>query len=111
MFRRIFNSSIALMVVVLLMLNGISHDFIHVFTHHTDTVHCKGKNESGKKYFENEHHHCHFLDIESSVFILPFSSFHFFVATQHQYQFLPYWQNVAFTFAIHSTSRGPPYTV
>ncbi len=65
---------ISLAVVFLLLLNGTSHDFIHQFTGHTDTIDCKHNDDSGTPnhaWFEQEHHHCHFLDLEAPLFLHP----------------------------------------
>ncbi len=81
MIKRGFNIVISVAIVLLLLLNGTSHDFIHLFSGHTDTVDCAhGDHNSHETYFEQEHHHCHFLDLEVPLFLHPEAQDFFFIA-------------------------------
>lgn len=57
-------------LVTLLLLTGTAHEFIHSFTGHEDTIDCthKATSENADFNFENEHHHCSFLNFTFSVF-------------------------------------------
>jgi len=43
----------------LLAFGGVSKEYLHLFTGHTDTQSCNHYREG--LYFESEHHHCDFL--------------------------------------------------
>ena len=43
----------------LLAFGGVSKEYLHLFTGHTDTESCDHHREG--LYFESEHHHCDFL--------------------------------------------------
>lgn len=73
-------------MALLLAFGGVSKEYLHLFTGHTDTESCNHHREG--VYFENEHHHCDFLSYtlphyvnDAAEYILPlyteyFSNYH-----------------------------------
>jgi len=55
------------------MFGGTAKEYVHLFTDHEDTVHAH-HNGDGELSFENEHHHCTFLNFALPDFINDFSS-------------------------------------
>jgi hypothetical protein len=92
-----------------LLLNGVSHEFLHTFAGHEDTVDHVYHNHGDNQFaFEKQHHHCAFLDLQTPVFIT--SSLHFYVKnTLVQYNYFVLQQQVVFSSkAIYTALRGPP---
>ena len=63
--NKIVHSVFSAALALLLMISSVAPDWIHQFSGHQDTQH---KNEIGFQ-FENQHHHCAFLQFVPSVFI------------------------------------------
>ena len=55
------------MLAVLLVFGGNAFEFVHLFSHHQDTVHHQCGD--GELSFESEHHHCTFLSFSLAPFI------------------------------------------
>lgn len=68
--KRIGNMLTFMVLAALLLLNGTSREYIHSFTGHHDTVdHCHLNNHTDHHAaFENEHHHCEFLNFLTPVY-------------------------------------------
>lgn len=72
MLKRIGNIILYSTIVALLLLNGTAHEFVHSFTGHEDTIDMPHHaHHEGELFFENEHHHCSFLNLEIPVFDNP----------------------------------------
>jgi hypothetical protein len=56
--------SLSVWLATLLLFGNISKEFIHSFTHHTDTV----EHSYDGLAFEKEHHHCDFLNFSLTAF-------------------------------------------
>ena len=67
MIKRTLHIVLSLWLALLLLFGGTAKEFIHLFTHHTDTVH--SINEKGDLVIEPEHHHCSFLEYALPLFI------------------------------------------
>ncbi|HET8573691.1 MAG TPA: hypothetical protein VFL76_07455 [Edaphocola sp.] len=68
--KRIGNMLTFMVLATLLLLNGTSREFIHSFTGHQDTVDHRHLNDHTDHHaaFENEHHHCEFLNFLTPVY-------------------------------------------
>lgn len=74
--KRIVHIVFSVAMALLLVFGGVSKEYLHLFTGHTDTTHCN--HERDGLYFENEHHHCDFLSFtlppfvhDAAVYIIP----------------------------------------
>ncbi|MGC4058406.1 MAG: hypothetical protein QM743_09875 [Chitinophagaceae bacterium] len=96
-----------------LLFGGSAKEFIHLWAHHTDTVHdvhhvCP----KGEAHFESEHHHCAFL----GFVLAPFDgvsfkpSIHFFTRPATGHQYLGYQSVFSPGCRPHALFRGPPAT-
>lgn len=110
MIRRLLHIVVTTYLAVLLLFGTTSKEFVHLYTHHEDTVHthqCVNKNEA---HLDHAHHHCSFL----SFTLEPF-------ANDFQLPFLParYLVHVAAYYAVTEVPmitakasgyylRGPP---
>jgi hypothetical protein len=110
MLKRAVHIAVMLTLVLLLMMNGISHEFIHAFTDHQDTVDCVHNEHSGSHAsFEKAHHHCDFLDLQSPVFLTSSLSFNFYTNLQHNDYFVLRSQSFVSSALRHTALRGPPH--
>ena len=110
MLKRALHIAVTLTLVLLLMMNGISHEFVHSFTGHQDTVDCVHDDHSGPHAsFEKVHHHCDFLDLQSPVFITSSLSFCFYTHLQHNDYFVLQDQSFLSSDVQYTALRGPPY--
>lgn len=98
-----------LCLVSLLLLNNTSHDFIHSFTGHEDTIDCSTKKASDHGHaFEAEHHHCSFLNYTFSVFDNTIIRYHF-VEERKKHPFYPvYFSSFLSSDKTNTHLRGPP---
>lgn len=72
MLRQLSHIVLYITLVAVLLLNGTAHDFIHSFAHHEDTVHSvSSSRDDGQLQFEQEHHHCNYLNMEIPVYDAP----------------------------------------
>lgn len=62
--------SVVMMFIILLFSNA-SREWLHDFANHTDTVHNHSDDLRKGTVFENEHHHCKFLDIPLPSYLQP----------------------------------------
>ena len=69
MLKQLLHIVLSFFLAVLLLFGGTPKEFIHCFAAHQDTSHAH--HESGKLYFENEHHHCDFLSFSLAPFVEP----------------------------------------
>ena len=108
MFKRFLNIFTCFAIVILLLLNGTAHEFLHTFTNDEDTVDCVHNDHAHGATFENEHHHCDFLDLQSPVFVHVGFSFTLNIFVQH----VNYFSNTIPQFVVqelpHTALRGPP---
>jgi len=97
-------------LVTLLLLNNTSHDFIHSFTGHEDTVDCiSGHGDGQHASFENQHHHCSFLDFTFSVYDNSFPHYDFSVNTVEVHFYDEYLISHSSNKQAHTSLRGPPF--
>lgn len=94
-------------MALLLVFGGVSKEYLHMFTGHTDTVHTH--DDSDGLFFEKEHHHCDFLAFTLPPYANDAQSF--FIA-QRVYDY-PQHTAVGVTHLIPrslpaSSMRGPP---
>jgi len=80
--KNIFSYILAVWFSALLLLGNTPMEFIHLFAHHTDTVHHVHKG----LVIENKHHHCAFLSLTLTTFandnclpVILFSSQEYFI--------------------------------
>lgn len=59
------------MMFLLLLFSNASREWLHEFAAHTDTVHTHSDDLRKGIVFENEHHHCQFLDIPLPSYLQP----------------------------------------
>jgi hypothetical protein len=110
MLKRTIHIAVTLTLVLLLMMNGISHEFIHSFSGHQDTVDCVHDEHSGSHAsFEKVHHHCDFLDLQSPVFLTSSLSFYFYNNLQHNDYFVLSGQPFFSADVRYTALRGPPH--
>lgn len=110
MLKRIIHISITAALFFLLLLNGISHEFIHAFTGHEDSVDCVHTDRSGhhQASFEKVHHHCDFLDLQSPVFITAAFHYSFYIPPEHSNFFVLNAVPSRNPETRHTALRGPP---
>jgi hypothetical protein len=65
--KRIAHIVFSVAMTLLLVFGGVSKEYLHLFTGHTDTTHCNHDREG--LYFESEHHHCDFLSFTLPPFV------------------------------------------
>jgi hypothetical protein len=109
MLKRVLHIFVSAAIALLLLVNGTAHEFLHLFTGHQDTideVYCD--HASHHAAFENEHHHCDFLDLQSPVFLTSTLSFHWYTPFQHNDFFVLQTQKGLSPEARHTALRGPP---
>lgn len=110
MLKRVGKIGTLVLVVTLLLLNGSAHEFVHSFTGHEDTTHCRHPHE-GKAYFDTEHHHCAMLDLQLPVFLPAATPVPIPIAIT---LYFPYQEAAGFSpvlLPVFSTLlRGPPVT-
>jgi hypothetical protein len=109
MLKRILNIFIAASLVLLMMLSGVAHEFVHSFIGHQDTIdHVQDGKHPGAMSFEKEHHHCDFLQFPSPVFLS--SSFYLQVhpTLKHTEKVLLADLPVFSRPGLHTALRGPP---
>lgn len=108
MLKRFLNIVTCIAVVFLLLLNGTAHEFLHTFSGHKDTVDCAHREDGATASFEQQHHHCDFLDLQSPVFLASSFSFSLFIPTLHN----DYYVGASLLFFSrqlgHTALRGPP---
>jgi hypothetical protein len=108
MWKSALHTCTALVIALLLLLNGTSHDFLHSFTGHEDTTDCAHRAEQGGYAFEQQHHHCDLLDLPSPVFITT-TVFALPLVYQQYQQRYQVWQQAEPTCTLLANSgRGPP---
>jgi hypothetical protein len=96
---------------LLLIFGGTAKEYIHLFTDHTDTVHCN--NEAHGLVIEPEHHHCSFLICALPLFLnteVAGIRFNIPKAEFHTYQSIEKEQAYCRSFYV-SYLRGPPAIV
>lgn len=109
MLKRILNIFIAAFLVLLMMLSGIAHEFVHSFIGHEDTIdHVSDKNHRGAISFEKEHHHCNFLEFPAPVFLASSIQLPFHQTSGHTEKFLLEDLCVFTRPGLHTALRGPP---
>jgi hypothetical protein len=109
MLRRILNIFIAASLVLLMMLSGVAHEFVHSFIGHEDTIdHVQTSKHRGGVSFEQEHHHCDFLQFPSPVFLFSSFQLQFHPALAHTENFLLADLPVVSRPCLHTALRGPP---
>lgn len=111
MLKRAGNIFAAVSLFLLLLLNGTAHEFVHIFTGHDDTVdkvHVGHDGRTPYAAFEQEHHHCDFLDLQTPVFLTSVLHFQLFKVLAHtgfyEVRHLP----IPCAEALHTALRGPP---
>lgn len=108
MLKRFLNIVTCIAVVFLLLLNGTAHEFLHTFSGHEDTVDCIHREDGAAPSFEQQHHHCDFLDLQSPVFLPASFSFSLFQPTLYN----DYYVGANLLFfnreQEHTALRGPP---
>lgn len=109
MLKRIGNIITYITLVSLLLLNGTAHEFVHSFAGHEDTVDCSTRSHSDHHAaFENEHHHCDFLDLAVPVFTSASFTFQLHTVLAHtDYFVLPEYSFFSRSI-LHTALRGPP---
>jgi hypothetical protein len=109
MLKRFGNIITCFTIALLLLLNGTSHEFIHTFAGHTDTVDCvHDHHDPYHTAFEQQHHHCDFLDLPAPVFIKSSFSFYLFAPVIHNDYFVLAGQEFISREIRHTALRGPP---
>jgi hypothetical protein len=109
MLKRFINIAVSMTLVLLLMLNGVSHEFVHSFTGHEDTVDCIHQDQSGQHTsFEKAHHHCNFLELQAPVFLTSSISYYLYTPVQHSSSYVEgEFSSLSSEFG-HTALRGPP---
>lgn len=109
MLKRGLHIAVSISLVFLLMLNGVSHEFVHLFTGHTDTIdHAYSGHAGDHASFENAHHHCDFLELQAPVFLASFISYHLHTPTLHNDFFVTGTYASLFPELGYTALRGPP---
>jgi len=109
MLKKIVNIIVVAAIASLLLLNGVSHEFLHSFAGHKDTVDCMHADRgTGQAFFEQVHHHCDFLDLQSPVFLASVLHFSFYKPLAHQEYFVLRTLKGLSPEAEHTALRGPP---
>ncbi|WP_118973579.1 hypothetical protein [Taibaiella koreensis] len=108
MLKRVLHISLSVAIAALLLLNGISHEFLHSFTGHEDTVDCVHHDGDAHASFEKVHHHCDFLDLQTPVFLTSTLHFSFYTPFAHNDFFVLQTQKGLSPEAGHTALRGPP---
>lgn len=110
MLKRFLHTALAVAIALLLLLNGISHEFLHTFTGHQDTFDCVHNDDHGPGHasFETIHHHCDFLDLQSPVFLTSTLHFHCYTSFEHNDFFVLRTQKGLSPDTGHTALRGPP---
>jgi len=88
------------------MMNGVAHEFIHSFFGHQDTIDHVVKD--GKMSFENQHHHCDFLNLPTPVFLTSSCHINLPFVLLHQDTFLLTTATLISQARLHTSLRGPP---
>lgn len=109
MLKRVINIFIAASLVILMMLSGVAHEFVHSFTGHEDTVHHIQNGKHGGMSFEKEHHHCDFLQFPSPVFLTSSFYVQFHPSLEHIEKFQLIEQAVFSRLGLYTALRGPPF--
>jgi hypothetical protein len=109
MFKKALHIGVALSLVLLLMLNGISHEFLHTFAGHEDTVDMVHNDRAGSTAtFEKVHHHCDFLQLQTPAFLPSFISYHFYTPVEHSdFVVRDFYASLSPRLG-HTALRGPP---
>lgn len=109
MLKRVLHIGVTITLVLLLMLNGISHEFLHEFTGHEDTVDMVHHDRSGHSAsFEKVHHHCDFLQLQAPAFLPSFISYHFYTPVEHSnFPVYDFYASLSPRLG-HTALRGPP---
>jgi hypothetical protein len=103
--KRITHTLLSGLLAVLLVFGTTAKEYIHLFTHHQDTVHTHHDGLS----FENEHHHCTFLSFTLSPFVSDVLTFNVsFHAVEFSEQQGTEQEHVAFKTVSVRSLRGPP---
>ena len=108
MLKRLIHTSTCVAIVLLLLLNGTSHDFLHSFSGHEDTVDCNHNHQEHSAAFEQQHHHCDFLDLQSPTFLLSSNPFLIFISVEHSNHFAALHLPFVSSPLLHTALRGPP---
>lgn len=109
MLKRALHIVVTLTLVLLLMLNGISHEFVHAFSGHEDTVDCVHSDRSGQHAsFEKVHHHCDFLNLQAPVFLPSFITYHLFTPVEHSCFYVRQIYASLSPVSRYTALRGPP---
>lgn len=111
MVKRIVHILVSGTLVFLLMLNGISHEFVHSFTGHEDTVdvvHCN-HHHGVHASFEKVHHHCDFLELQTPVFLTSSLYYQYYTPFEHNDFFVLQKVAALNPVTIHTALRGPPF--
>lgn len=107
MLKRVIHIIFSVAMALLLVFGGVSKEYLHLYTGHTDTVHTH--DDADGLVFENEHHHCDFLSFTLPFFVDDAKSYHF--NEKQQYSIL--YKSEVITHLIPlslpvSRLRGPP---
>jgi len=110
MLRRVLNTIIAASLVILMMLSGVAHEFVHSFIGHEDSIdHVHdSKQYPGATSIGKVHHHCDFLEFPSPVFLAASFYIPFHPALEHTEKFLLADPAVFSRPGLHTALRGPP---
>jgi len=109
MLKRVVHIGVTLTLVFLLMLNGISHEFVHAFSGHEDTIDCIHTDASGQHAaFEKAHHHCDFLNLQAPVFLPSYISFQLSTPLEHNDYFVTNEYTSLAPDKAYTALRGPP---
>lgn len=97
-------------LVILLLVNGTSREFIHVFSGHQDTVDCMHTHSIADHHaaFEPEHHHCDFLQFATSIFDFAPATFQVSLIPAVHPDFPEAAYRIYFGEHLTAASRGPP---
>lgn len=99
-----------MVLAALLLLNGTPREFIHSFTGHQDTVDHRHLNNHTDHHaaFENEHHHCEFLNFLTPVYHPVEKNFQICFFTQDISLVTPGFEILRSKEKEHTSLRGPP---
>ena len=108
--KRIGNMLTFMVLAALLLLNGTSREFVHSFTGHHDTVdHCHLNNHTDHHAaFENEHHHCEFLNFLTPVYHPVEENFQICFFKPANSPAVPHFATFFSKEKEHTSLRGPP---
>lgn len=109
MLKRFAHILLGILLFITLLVNGVAHEYVHLFAGHEDTIdRVTDKEHPGAVAFENMHHHCDFLQFHASAFLTSTCNYSFAPELEHKDAFLTKAVSIPASSPIHTALRGPP---